>query len=793
MFRNYLKIAWRNQVKNKTYSLINIGGMAVGMAVALLIGLWIWDELSFNKHHEYYDRIAIVVQNNTIDGEIETNDWQVAPLGKELRDHYGSNFKHVVTSSVPNSHILSVDDRAVTQYGSFMEAGAPEMFSLKMKKGTHSGLQDLNAVLLSQSAAKALFGNVDPMGKTIKIDNNLDVQVKGVYEDFPDNSEFRGLQFIAPWDLLIRSKNLVGNENWVNNWCYIYVQLAEHVDIHKASAAIKDAKLKKVSEGNRRFNPQLFLFPMEKWRLYAGFEEGVNVGGYIRFVWLFGAIGAFVLLLACINFMNLSTARSQKRAKEIGIRKVIGSGRNQLIGQFFGESLLVAFMAFLLSLILVQLSLPWFNEVADKKMAILWTEPLFWLWCLGFTILTGIIAGGYPALYLSSFRPAHVLKGAFRPGRFSALPRKALVILQFTVSVTFIIATIIVYQQIQYAKNRPIGYKRDGLLSIPIKTDEVRNNFSAFRNDLMASGAVLEVALSQNAVTEIESTNYGFQWKGKAPGLVDQFSTMTVDQEWGKTVGWKIKEGRDFSKEFATDSSAIILNEKAVKYMGFENPVGETVRAFGRNYTVIGVAEDLVMQSVYHPVNQTIYFLNTFYQNKIINIRIDQAVSAGKAVAEIGALFKKHNPATPFEYHFVEDELAAKWAFEERIGKLAGFFAVLAILISCLGLFGLAAFMAEQRTKEIGIRKVLGASVQNITLLISRDFVKLVLLAIVIAMPIAWYFMEGWLQDFAYRINISWWIFAAAGLLALAIALATVSYQAIKAARINPVKNLRTE
>ena len=302
MWKNYFKIAWRNQIKNKSQSFINIGGMAVGMAVAMLIGLWIWNELSFNKHNEHYDRIAMVVQNNTIDGEIQTNDWQVAPLGKELRDHYGSNFKHVVISSVPNSHILSVEEKALSQYGCFMEAGAPEMFSLKMEKGTHAGLQNLNSVLLSQSAAKALFGNVDPVGETIKIDNKMDVQVKGVYGDFPDNSEFRGLQFIAPWDLLIKSKNLTGDENWVNNWCYVYVQLAEHVDIQKASAAIKDAKLKKVSEAYRRFNPQIFLFPMEKWRLYSGFEEGVNEGGFIRFVWLFGAIGAFVLLLACTSY-----------------------------------------------------------------------------------------------------------------------------------------------------------------------------------------------------------------------------------------------------------------------------------------------------------------------------------------------------------------------------------------------------------------------------------------------------------------------------------------------------------
>lgn len=793
MLKNYFKIAWRSLLKNKTYSIINIGGMAVEMAVALLIGLWIWDELSYNKHHEHYNRIAMVLQNNTIDGEIQTNDWQVAPLGKELRDRYGSNFKHVVISSIMNSHILSIDKKVVTQSGNFMEADAPEMFSLNMLKGTLAGLQALNSILLSQSAAKALFGDEDPIGEIIKIDNKMNVQVNGVYEDFPDNSDLRGIKFIASWDLLIKSKNLEGNENWYNNWCLVYVQLAEHVDIQKASAAIKDAKLKKIKEGDRRFNPQLFLFPMAKWRLYSYFEGGVNIGGYIRYVWLFGAIGAFVLLLACINFMNLSTARSQKRAKEIGIRKVLGSERRHLIKQFFGESILVAFLAFLLSLILVQLSLPWFNEVAGKKMAILWANPLFWLWCLAFILLTGFIAGGYPALYLSSFRPVQVLKGTFRLGRFSSLPRKALVIVQFTVSVILIIGTIVVYQQIQHAKNRPIGYERNGLITIPMKTGEVRENFDVFRYELLATGTVSEVALSQNPATGIESTNFGFQWKGKDPDLVDQFTTVAINQEWGETVGWKIREGRDFSRDFATDSTGFILNESAVEYMGLENPVGKTIKGFGRDFTVIGVVEDMVMESVYHPVNQTIFFLDIFNQIKVINLKINPAVSAGKALAAIEEVFKKHNAATPFEYHFVDDELSAKWAFEEKIGKLAGFFAILAIFISCLGLFGLAAYMAEQRTKEIGVRKVLGASVQNLVMLLSKDFVKLVLISILIASPLAWYLMDGFLQDYSYRIKLGLWVFGGAGLLAVFIALATVSAQAIKAARANPVKNLRTE
>lgn len=792
MLKNYFKIAWRNLVKNKVYSFINIGGLAVGMTVAMLIGLWVWNEWSFNRHHENYERFAAVMQNQTYEGEVETSSSQSLQLGPELRDNYGSYFKHVVMSSFSQSPILSFEEKVLTKTGYFMEADAPEMLSLNMLRGTRAGLQNSHSILLSESTAYALFGDGDPMGEIVKIDKQFGVKVTGVYEDLPDNSSFNDLLFIAPLNLLVKSGNR--NLGWVNNWLEVYVQLAENVDMDRASLAIKDAKLKNVGQNLAKFKPELFLHPLSKWRLYSDFENGVNTGGYIKYVWLFGIIGVFVILLACINFMNLSTARSEKRAKEVGIRKAIGSIRGQLVKQFISESFLVVLLAFVIAMILMAVSLPGFNQLAGKKMTMLWGNPYFWLTSLGFIFLTGLLAGSYPALYLSSFQPIRVLKGSFRAGRFASVPRKALVILQFTVSVILIIGTIIVYQQIQFAKNRPIGYNRDGLLTIPMKTEEVKKHYEAFRNDLLATGTISEVSRSECMVTDMYWSDGGLEWQGKDPDMQVNVYRGAVDYEFGKTVGWKIKEGRDFSRDFASDSTAMILNEAAVDYMGLENPVGEMVKLYdGRDYTVIGVVEDLVSQSLYDPVKQTYYVIDRFNRFEFINVKINAQASASKTLEEIEQNFKRHNTATPFEYTFADEQFANKFALEARIGKLAGIFAALAVFISCLGLFGLAAFVAEQRTKEMGIRKVLGASVPQLWQLLSKDFVVLVMLSCLIAIPVAWYFLYGWLQNYEYRTELSWWIFAASALGALIITLLTVSFQAIKAALMNPVKSLRSE
>ena len=791
MYKSYLKIGWRNLLNDKGYSLINIGGLALGIAIAMLIGLWVHDELSFNKVQENYSRVAAVLQHITVDGNIDTYTNQSYQLGAELRGSYGNYFDYVVMGFPANS-ILANQEKTLDAAGTFMEANGPELLSLHMLHGTRSNLEDPTSILLSASVATAFFGTDDPIGKLLRLDSDVDVKVTGVYEDVPNNSSFNGeLSFIAPLDIIVNRGGR--NFGWGNNWLQVYVQVAENVALEQASMAIRDAKIKNVNEYDKRFKPELFLHPMDRWHLYSGFKNGVNTGGRIEFVWLFGSIGAFVLLLACINFMNLSTARSQKRSREVGVRKVIGSGRSQLIRQFFIESLLVVTLAFVFSIILVQLFLPAFNEIAGKNMLIDWTNPYMGLVLMGSILLVALVAGSYPSFYLSAFSPVKVLKGTFKVGKYATLPRKVMVIVQFTVSVVLIIGTLVVYQQIQFAKNRPIGYELNGLVTVPIKTQEVKTNYNVLRNDLLANGMFSEVSASETTVTNLWWSDWGFEWKGKDPNRQDNIYRGAVDYDFGKTVGWKIKEGRDFSRNFSSDTSAMILNEAAVRFMGLDNPIGESIRAYGRNYTIIGVVEDMVTQSLYESNKQTVFVLDPFNRANFINIRISPQAIAGKAIEELNRVFVKHNPGTPFEYRFADDEFADKFSFEARLGKLVGIFATLAIFISCLGLFGLASFIAEQRTKEIGIRKVLGATVSGLWQMLSKDFVVLVIISSAVAMPIAWYFMNRWLMNYDYRTEVEWWVFLVSGAGALCITLLTVSYQAVKAALMNPVKSLRSE
>ena len=795
MIKNYFKIAWRNIVKNKVSSLINIGGLAVGMAVAILIGLWMWDELSFDKSFNHADRIAQIRQNQTYNGVIRTTKAIPVPLGDELRKNYGANFKYVVMTSWTWDHVLTVGDKKISRGGSYMEPDAPKLFSLNILKGSGDGLSDPSSMLVSQSIAKSLFGDANPLGKTIKIDNGKSFKITGVYADFPPGTTFHNqdLSFIMPWDYYVH--NLVDKQaltNWGENSFLLFVQIADNADMARVSANIKDSKINRVSKDDRKYHQQIFLQPMTKWHLYAEFKNGVNTGGKIQYVWLFGIIGVFVLLLACINFMNLSTAQSERRAKEVGIRKAVGSVRGQLISQFFCESLLIATFAFVISLLMVELALPEFNGVADKNVSILWNSPLFWLTGIGFTLFTGLIAGSYPALYLSSFEPVKVLKGAFKVGRFASLPRKVLVVVQFAVSVVLIIGTIIVFKQIEFAKSRPVGYSRAGLINIGMATDDLHKQFAAIRYDLIKSGTVSEVAESTSAATEVSNNSGGIKWEGKPPGMADDFAVVGVTHQYGKTVGWQFTDGRDFSTEFLTDSSAVVINEAAVKYMGFKHPIGQIIKSDNHTLTVVGVIKDMVMQSPYEPVKQTIFYINKDVGGTL-NIKINPKANTHEAVAAIEKVCKTYSPSVPFSYKFVDDEYAKKFSDEERVGKLASFFAGLAIFISCLGLFGMASFMAEQRTKEIGVRKVLGATVFGLWRLMSVDFVTLIVFSLLVAMPTAYYFMQNWLLHYNYHAELSWWVFAATAAGAIIITLLTISYQSIKAALANPVKSLKSE
>ena len=797
MIRNYLKIAWRTLLKHKGYSFINIFGLATGMAVAMLIGLWLYDELSYNKSFANYDRVVQAMQHQTSNGKTGTQIAIPVPLEDELRNKYGSSFKHMAMATWQGSRILTYGDKKITRPGNFMGADMPEILSLPMIKGSRDGLKDNNSVLLSASTAKSLFGETNPMGKIIRLDNKSDVKVTGIYKDFPHNSDFRELTFIAPWKLYVSTQTWVkkayDERQWGNNSFQLYAQLADNVQLEAVNARIKNVKLDNVDPEDRKYKAEIFMYPMSRWHLYNDWEEGVNTGGYIQYVRLFAIVGIFVLLLACINFMNLSTARSEKRAKEVGIRKAVGSVRSQLISQFFSESFLIVGIAFVGAVNLVLLFLPWFNEVAGKEMDFPWTKALFWLLSLGFIIITGLLAGSYPALYLSSFQPVKVLKGTFRVGRFAAVPRKVLVVVQFTVSVTLIIGTVIVYRQIQHSKNRPLGYNNDGVVMIQMMSQEFYGKYDLLKTQLLNAGLITDMAESSSPLTQVWSNNGGFSWPGKKPGVDGEFNTIWVTHDFGKTIGWQFKEGRDFSRQFSTDTSAMVINEAAVKFMGLTgSPVGKVVTWGSSQYRIVGVIKDMLMESPYTPVYQTVYMMNYENVNWMI-LKLNPAKSPTESLAGIESTFKKLIPSAPFDYKFADDEFGKKFTSEERIGKLAGGFAVLAILISCLGLFGLSSFVAEQRTKEIGVRKVLGASVLNLWGLLSRDFILLVLVAFTIATPVAWYFLDDWLLQYEYRTDLSWWIFVLSGLGALLLTLLTVSFQSIKAALINPVKSLKSE
>ncbi|MEJ7645514.1 MAG: ABC transporter permease [Chryseolinea sp.] len=794
MIKSYFKIAWRNLLRNKVYSAINIFGLAIGMAVAILIGLWMHEELTFDTYHPSYERIAQVMQHQTFNGEVGSQVANPSHMAEEIRNVYGSDFKYVVQSSWNNNHTVTFGEKMFAQPGSYFEPDVTELLGLKMIKGSRDGLRkDMNSVLLSQSVAKTYFGDDDPLDKILRIDDQVDVKVTGVYEDLPQNTSLKELKLILPWDLYLSQNPWIKEmENpWGSNFTQTFAQIADNASMEEVSARIKDVKLNKLPKDERGYNPIVFLHPMRKWHLYSDFKDGKNTGGAIDNVWLFGTTGVFVLLLACINFMNLSTARSEKRSKEVGIRKSIGSVRTQLITQFFSESVMVSFFALLVAILLVFVALPSFNLIADKKMAIPWAEPFFWLLAVGFSVITGLFAGVYPALFLSSFQPVKVLKGSFKVGKLASLPRKVLVVMQFTISITLIIGTMVVYKQIQHGQHRPMGYNFDGLITTGVN-GERHKHFDAMRTELKTERVIVEMAESGSPTTGIWNTNGGFEWEGKDPELAVDFPNNAVTHEYGKTIGWEIKEGRDFSREFASDSLAFIVNESAVPFLGFKDPVGKVLRWEGKPFTIIGVVKDLLVQSPYQPVRPSLFHLSNGSENVLI-LKLDPNRSSQEALSKIEAVFKKYNPSSPFSSTFVDEDYATKFGNETRVGTLAAFFAVLAILISCLGLFGLASFVAEQRTKEIGIRKVLGASVANLWRMLSKDFVLLVIFSCAISIPLAWYQLNNWLKAYEYRTDIPWWIFAVSGGGALAITLLTVSFQAIKAALMNPVKSLRSE
>lgn len=803
MYKNYLKIAWRNLKRNKGYSAINIGGLALGMAVVIMIGLWVIDEFTFNKYHENHDKIAQIYNRGTNlnTGEIGSFNSTLYIMGTVIKENYSDYFDHVLRSTWAGEYVLTDSGESYTQTGQFIESGILDMLSLDMIQGSHASLEDSNAVVVSESAALAVFGTEDPIGKSIKINNEMEAVVQGVYKDLPQNNSFGYVKFFANWNLTEANEpeRFARNKTIWDDWSFqLYVQLKPGIDFESADSALRNLysqygpsdELDIFGKGD--LHP--FAYPMDKWHLYSQFDaQGKPTEGRITFVWLFIAIGIFVLFLACINFMNLSTARSEKRSKEVGIRKTVGSKKKQLVIQFLSESLLISSLATVLAFLLVLLSLPWFNELAGKDMGIPWSNAFFWLAILSFTFATGLLAGSYPALYLSSFSPIKVLKGTFKAGPYATVPRKVLVVFQFAVSIMLAVGTVIVFNQIEFTKDRPLGYNQNNLMSIQMNNPEYEGKYDLLRAELKDTGVVEEMAQSSSPLIGVYSNGGGgINWTGKDPEMRPDFGILRITHDYGETVGWQFLEGRDFSREFASDSAAVIINETAQKYMGLENPVGEYITGGNQRIKIIGVTKDMVMQSPYQPVKQALFFIN--YDNvSYINIKLKSESSASSAISKIEAVFAKVVPTAKFDYGFVDDAYRLKFESEQRLGNLAGVFTLLAILISCLGLFGLASFIAEQRTKEIGVRKVLGASVLNLWKMLSKDFVLLVLISCLIAIPIIYHFMGRWLQNYEYRMEISWWVFGLAIGGALLITLLTVSFQAIKAASVNPVKSLRTE
>jgi putative ABC transport system permease protein len=783
MFKNYFKVAIRNLRNNKVFASLNIAGLAIGMATAILIGLWISDELSYDHYNPHHERLAKMMITQTHGSDSYTGTTIAMPLGYAMESKYKDLFKRITLVSFHGLHVLAIGDKKISGSGIYAQELFPSMFGLTILNGNIQMLNDPSTIMIARSLAVSLFGNENPVNKTVLLDSKLNMKVGAVYEDLPENSSFAATALLLPWTNSANSY-LSTNTNWQDHNGEGFVELNDQVTTTTATEKIKNLPTPFIKD----WQETALVYPLDKLHLYGEFANGKPAGGRIQFVVLMGFIGAFVLLLACINFMNLSTARSSKRAKEVGIRKTIGSRSIHLIGQFLIESVCLTLIAFSIALLLAQLSLSFFNNLAGKHIFIPYGNPVFWLLCVGFALFTGLISGSYPAFYLSRFEPVKVLKGAFQGSRYNSIPRQVLVVMQFTVSLSLIIGTIVVYRQILYAKNRPTGYTREGLVTLPLSED-LYGHYDALRENLLRTGAVTEMAESSQPITNFDNNN-GLDWRGKDPGLVVFFRNVNVTPEFGRTVSWKIKEGRDFSRAFS-DSNSMILSEAAAKVTGISHPVGEIMKFGGKNRTVIGIVQDLLTNSPYDNVEPAI-FLGDGYMS-VITIRMKAGIPVPIAMTGIEKVFKKYNPGSPFIFQYNDDIYANKFAPEERVANLSAVFAGMAIFISCLGLFGLASFVAEQRTKEIGVRKVLGATMFSLWKMLSTQFVKLVLISLCIAIPLSYYGMNLWLQDYTYRDSISWWIFAAAGFSILLITLLTVSYQSIKAALMNPVNSLRSE
>jgi putative ABC transport system permease protein len=788
MIINYLKIAFRNLLRQKAFSFTNILGLSIGLACALFIVMWILDEFSYDRFFKNYDTIYSIKVTRTFDNTKNTDGAVAYPLTNAIAEKI-PQVKYAVESTYPSSHVLAFNENKITKTGYQVSANFFKLFTFPFLQGNAAtAVTDPNSVVLTAATAQALFGNNSPLGKLVTLDNQQTYKVTGVIGDIPHNSTLQ-FDFVIPYSFSPEDYQHVAND-WVNAFNLGYIEVLPGTNIAALEKQIN--QLYKQNNPNDDAKTSYLLQPMSEWRLYSDFKDGKNVGGMIDYVHLFSIIAVVILLIACINFMNLSTAQAEKRAKEVGVRKTLGSDRASLVFQFFMESFLMVCIAFVIALLLVYLLLPSFNLMVDKQIKLPFANAKFWLYAVLMIVFTAIVAGIYPAVYLSSFNAATVLKGTFKASNKLLAPRKLLVIGQFAASFVLIVATIIVYQQIQHARHRDLGYNPNDLIIVS-SSPELDNNYEVLKQQLLNTGVVDAVTRTTSPMTEIWNYSPAPDWPGRPQNNNFIVSAMAVGSDFAKTTGARMIAGRDFKEGSIADSTGIIYNKAAMDKMNLPDPIGKQVKFFGKTFTIIGVMDNIVMASPYKQVDPMIML---FYDNKrpgFVDIRLKNGVQPQNAIPKIAAIYKTLNPAYPFEYKFADDEFNKKFATEELIGKLTNIFASISIFICCIGLAGLVSFSIQKRFKEIAIRKILGASVWQIIELIAADFLKLVAIAIVIAIPITWWLMNGWLNNYTYHVTIQPMVFALVAIVMLLITLIIVGLNARNAATTNPATVIKSE
>lgn len=783
MFKSHIKIAWRSLFKNKGYTSLNIFGLAIGITCASLILLWVDDEMSFDSDFPKQDLVYYVPTNQLYEGEWSTFYSTPMLLAQDLKDEIPEISRAVATS--PENLLFTEGEKGINRRGRYANSDFFEIFSLQFLEGDkNTAFNTPDAIVLTQKTASDLFGaNVPVLNKVLRVNNKENYIITGVVKNLPKNVSF-GFEWLAPFE-----RYSIGEEwmqNYGSNFTDTFVELAPESDFLAVNEKVKKM-LPSITENQGTY---AFLHSIKDWHLRSHFEGGKIVGGQIEHVHMFTIIALIILLIACINFMNLSTARSEKRSKEVGVRKVLGSDKKRLISQFMLEALITASIAAMFSVVLLFLLLPQFNLMVGKQLSFNLFDAVHILSLLGITVICGLLAGWYPAFYLSSFKPVEVIKGIKAKDSSAEVIRKGLVVAQFAASIIFIISTIIVYQQIQHVKSRDLGYEKENLVKLPANGDMVKN-FNPIRKDMVATGVIENVALNNANILSAGNNGSGFQWSGGTDTEDVLISFRHITSNFFETAGMQIAEGRGFSEDVSKDSTNILISQSLARLMGSGSPLGKIITR-GRPHTVIGVVKDYQYGDMYNASDPVMYFNNPDWA-RFMYVKTKSDATMASSLAAMESVLKKHNPAFPFEYEFVDKAFDSKFRSEKLLSNLSRIFALLAIIISCLGLFGLSAYTAEQRRKEIGVRKVLGSSVTSIVQLLSKDFIQLVIFALLIAGPLAWWIMHRWLQSFAYHIEINWQVFAVAGVVAICIALLTISFQSIKSAMANPVNSLRAE